>query len=1585
WQVNSGSGWVDLANGAGPGGATYSTVTSTTVNLSNIDQGMDGWQYRMKVYTGQCDTVFTNAGILDVEGPLSIAPGGDPDDVSNCAGAEVIFVATYLNPGDGQTNYIWQISIDNGVTWSNLDNTSGVYTGITGVNIGTTGNDTLAISNVIGLDGFMYRIAYTSPTCGNSIYSAGALLDVSGSVLFSNNPDDITTCSGSDTMFVADASISQGFFYYGWQYSNDAGATWNNITLPSGVFSHSEADTISSGPDTLFISDVAGMYDYRFRSVAYATDCDSIVSAEARLSIEGPLSVSDHPDDVVECSGNAVTFSAVIDNPGVTGSNIYRWQVSTDNGATWASLTNNVVFNGTGTPTLSISNVAGMHNYRFRLRAGTSTCSVIFTNSALLTVEGPITVTDNPDDVTLCSGQSTSFTSTANVGTAGTMLYQWQVTTDGINYSNLSDAGVYSGTTTTTLSISDVTGLYGRCYRLSFRTGECVAVYSQRACLTIEGPISITDHPDTITQCNGEAVIFGVATQNTSLDATGMFYQWQQSTNNGTTWTNLPNDTLYNGSNTDTMSIAYTVGLQGNLYRVLVWTGTCDTLTSNVALLRVEGPLTVLDEPDNISECSGSGVTFQSTISNAGLGTLIYQWEYSSDDGATWSDVPAGGINGFSGVTTTTLVVTDIVGLYDYRFRMRYRTQNCDALFTNYAVLTVEGPISYLTQPQSVVECSGNGTSFSVTTENTGSGQITYQWQISLDNGGNWFNLVNNTTYNGVTTANLSLSNVAGLQGRCYRVLIQTANCSSVASSMACLDVEGPITITDHPDDITQCSAESVLFAGAAEILTGNVGTMTYQWQVSSDGGLNWSNLSDGGAPGYVGSTNDSLTITNVAGLNARRYRMCVRTTECNPTYSNPAILTVEGPLSVAVGGHPDDITNCSDKEAIFAATLLNPGQGGFNYQWQQSVDGGATWQNLFDGDQTNADGVTNTYAGTGSDTLLIAPIDSLNGTRYRLLGWTGTCDTLITNEALLGVEGPLHFTDEPDDVTLCSVSPTSFTVAVANESGAGTIQYQWQVSLNNFTWNDLTNTSPYSGVTTNTLSISNTAGLGGRKYRCRIRTGDCDWDASVAATLVVEGPITITQQPVNIDTCSNQGATFATTITNPGSGALQFQWQVSANNGVSWANISNFSSTGFGGTYQGTKTEDLAISLTEGLDGYMYRLTIRTGTCFDTTNTIELTVRDACLSGTCDFDLDGDDNNVDVDDDDDQLDDIWEIYINDSSLIKVGFYDPYNNCMIDTDGDGILDNQEDPDGDNITNMEETDGDGIFDGDPLDPCDPILGPTCVGINLAIKVYLQGAMVNTGGSGFMRDNLRDLDYLPSQEPYSGIYYPGRPYPFVHVGEGGGEEIDTSAVFEVSDSNAIVDWVFVELRSSTSLDSVAATHAALLQRDGDVVDMDGVSNLHFGAATNAGEYYVAVRHRNHLGVMTGEAIELSPLLQYIDFTDPGTLTSGAYSQVNINGTMAMWAGDLNSDGRSIYQGPGNDVNQLFYSVMTDPNNVGQGLANYIHYGYATTDFDLNGKSIYQGPGNDRAMLLFNTILNHPANPSLLANYVVLETLP
>jgi hypothetical protein len=208
-----------------------------------------------------------------------------------------------------------------------------------------------------------------------------------------------------------------------------------------------------------------------------------------------------------------------------------------------------------------------------------------------------------------------------------------------------------------------------------------------------------------------------------------------------------------------------------------------------------------------------------------------------------------------------------------------------------------------------------------------------------------------------------------------------------------------------------------------------------------------------------------------------------------------------------------------------------------------------------------------------------------------------------------------------------------------------------------------------------------------------------------------------------------------------------------------------------------------------------------------------------------------------------------------------------------------------------------------------------------------------------------DALNALGLVPLTEPYTATGYG-------HLG-GGGVEAATPAALAATGNDAVVDWVVAELRSSSTPTTIFASRSALVQRDGDVVLGDGISPLRFDAIP--GNYHVAIRHRNHLGVMTAVPIALSSTATTIDFTDPATPTWGTNAQKNVNGTMVLWPGDVTFDGTVKYVGPNNDRDPILQAVGgSTPTNV---MSNVYH----RADVNMDGSIRYVGASNDRDIIL------------------------
>ena len=160
--------------------------------------------------------------------------------------------------------------------------------------------------------------------------------------------------------------------------------------------------------------------------------------------------------------------------------------------------------------------------------------------------------------------------------------------------------------------------------------------------------------------------------------------------------------------------------------------------------------------------------------------------------------------------------------------------------------------------------------------------------------------------------------------------------------------------------------------------------------------------------------------------------------------------------------------------------------------------------------------------------------------------------------------------------------------------------------------------------------------------------------------------------------------------------------------------------------------------------------------------------------------------------------------------------------------------------------------------------------------------------------------------------------------------------------------------MELRDAADGQTVAAAKDVLLRADGDMVNGWGLTFQTFNVLP--GNYYVAIRHRNHLSVMSAAPIALGGQLDTVDFTNGSTPTYGIDAQVDINGVKAMWCGDVNGDGTVKYTGLDNDRDLVLQEIGgTVPTNT-------IH-GRRDEDVNLDGQVKYTGLNNDRDPILVN----------------------
>ncbi len=216
--------------------------------------------------------------------------------------------------------------------------------------------------------------------------------------------------------------------------------------------------------------------------------------------------------------------------------------------------------------------------------------------------------------------------------------------------------------------------------------------------------------------------------------------------------------------------------------------------------------------------------------------------------------------------------------------------------------------------------------------------------------------------------------------------------------------------VTQQPANVTACGGTSVTFTGA-----GSGANVTYQWQVSTNGGGTWTNITNG-AP-YSGATTTTLTINPVTfAMNQYRYRLVVSGT-CPPAAnSNGAILTVIAQPTVTVSPNG---TVCGGVAGIGGGQLTASGAN--TYTWAPAT-----------GLYTNATATTAYVAGANANPVYAAPSSY---TTYTVTG-TNTA-TGCSNTASVNVNAtPPPPLVTPNPVAMCLGDPAVRLISSSSVPG---------------------------------------------------------------------------------------------------------------------------------------------------------------------------------------------------------------------------------------------------------------------------------------------------------------------------------------------------------------------------------------------------------------------------------------------------------------------------------------------------------------------------------------------------------------------
>jgi uncharacterized repeat protein (TIGR03803 family) len=374
---------------------------------------------------------------------------------------------------------------------------------------------------------------------------------------------------------------------------------------------------------------------------------------------------------------------------------------------------------------------------------------------------------------------------------------------------------------------------------------------------------------------------------------TPLTVQWQISTDNGSTFSNVSNGIGVSGATSTLLTLSGFSSAGAPEYRAVVTDGFGVTATSSPATLTISAAPAITTPPQDATATVGQSGAESFTIATSGGTTpLTVQWQVSTDNGVTFTKLSDG--NGIFGSGTTTLTLTRFSTSGSAEYQAIVHDANGVTVMSDPATLTINTAPSITTQPanQSATTGQAGSESFSVGAIN-GTSPFTFQWQVSTNGGNTFTNLSNRPGISGATTSTLTINgNALPASGTKYQVLVTDVNGVMVTSTAATLTINAAPSITTQPQNAVATVGQTVpkSFMIAA---SGGTAPLGVQWQISTNGGSTFSNLSDGN--GVTGTTTATLTISSFPSTGSAAYRAIVTDANGVTATSNAATLTIAG------------------------------------------------------------------------------------------------------------------------------------------------------------------------------------------------------------------------------------------------------------------------------------------------------------------------------------------------------------------------------------------------------------------------------------------------------------------------------------------------------------------------------------------------------------------------------------------------------------------------------------------------------------------------------------------------------------------
>jgi alpha-tubulin suppressor-like RCC1 family protein len=517
--------------------------------------------------------------------------------------------------------------------------------------------------------------------------------------------------------------------------------------------------------------------------------------------------------------------------------------------------------------------------------------------------------------------------------------------------------------------------------------------------------------------------------------------KWQVSTNGGSTWTDLAQTSPYPGTNTSTLTVTQPTSAMSGDQYRCVATNVVNAATSNAATL------TVNQTGAKVHSAAAGSAHSMVLMTDGTLWATGYNYAGGLGDGtttdrSTWEQVASGVVSVACGYLHTVFIKSDGT--------LWAMGSNGSGQLGDGTTTDRNTPVQVATGVASVA----TGSSFTMFIKTDGT-----LWAMGFNG---WGQLGNGNTTNQSTPIQIASGVASVAAGSLHTVFLKTDGTLWGTGNNGNGELGDGTTAGDGSTSIYGVrTTPEQMASGVASISAGVYRTLF----IKTDGTL-W-----GTGWNYYGQLGDGT-----------------------PTERNTFEQVATSVASVAAGGEHTLLVKTD-------GTLWATGSNIFG----QLGDGTTTNRNTWEQVATSVASVAAGGAG-GNHTLFVrtdGTLWAMGENQNGQLGDGTTIDRSIPEQTFGSTNVAPSFTTQPTSSTVTVGGNVSFTIA-ASETPAP--NDQWQVSTDGgSTWTNLTDTAPYSGTATGTLTITGvTTALNGEQFRCVVSNGVSPDATSLPATLTV-------------------------------------------------------------------------------------------------------------------------------------------------------------------------------------------------------------------------------------------------------------------------------------------------------------------------------------------------------------------------------------------------------------------------------------------------------------------------------------------------